>query len=71
MTCRRIAAALPLAVALLVGGDDEGRGARRDEGDLVWAATEHCVSAQQDAALRADWLLGSASFRAERRRAAR
>lgn len=53
-----VALARPLSVVLT--------GARRDEGDLVWAATERCVSAQQDAALRADWLLGSASFRAER-----
>lgn len=53
-----VALARPLSVVLT--------GARWDEGDFVWAATERCVSPQQDAALRAGWLLGSASFRAER-----
>ena len=40
-----VALARPLSVVLT--------GARRDEGDFMWAATERCVSPQQDAALRA------------------
>lgn len=53
-----VALARPLSLVLT--------GARRAECDMVWAATERCVSTQQDPALRAGWLLGSASFRAER-----
>lgn len=52
-----VALAQPLSLVL--------KGARRAECHMVWVATERCVSAQQDAALRAGWLLGSASFRAE------
>lgn len=53
-----VALAPPLSMVLT--------GARRAEADIVWAATGRCVSPQQDVALRAGWLLGSSSFRAER-----
>lgn len=53
-----VALARPLSVVLT--------GARRAECANVWAATERCVSPQQDTALRAGWLLGSAGFRADR-----